>query len=198
MDDRFDPGLDPDEFAEARAHARAEAGEQVPRPGTELVIRRRSGEIMVPVVVLLVIAMPIAGLGQPLIGGGIAALVLLVVVIRSSRRIARIVIGSDGSISLPGRLAADQWSSLRRISFRLSYPWWSAKRDKAFLETAEVELETGDGRRLRLARGPLFQRSPSSCPRNWPWLGELLNKQARAAGLRVQGRARSDWTATES
>ncbi|MCA9649523.1 MAG: hypothetical protein H6712_27250 [Myxococcales bacterium] len=194
MDDRFEPGLDPDELAEAQAHARAEARADARAPGAEIIIRHRSAELMLPIFAL-VLAGIVGAMGQPLIAGAFAGLVLLVLVIRESRRIGRISIGDDGSISLPGRLDADQWSSVQRITFRLRYPVGGTEVAKAAFETAEVVIETGDGRRLRLARGPLYQRSPSRA-RSWPWLGERMSKQARAAGLRVQGRSRQEWIAT--
>ena len=106
MDDRFEPGLDPDELAEAQAHARAEARADARAPGAEIIIRHRSAELMLPIFAL-VLAGIVGAMGQPLIAGAFAGLVLLVLVIRESRRIGRISIGDDGSISLPGRLDAD-------------------------------------------------------------------------------------------
>jgi len=195
MDDRFDSGLDPDELAEARAYARAEAHAEARAPGSIVIIRHRSAEIMLPVFAI-VLAGIVAAMGQPLPAAAFAGLVIFVVVLRESRRIARVEITGEHAISLPGRLDADQWPSLRRVTFRLRHPRGASQLGRAAFETAEVVFETGDGRRLRLARGPLYQRSPTPRARSWPWLGDLMKKQARAAGLQVDNRSRGEWVAS--
>src|SRR5690606_27510223 len=98
--DRFDPGLDPDELAEARAHAqREDQAEQ--RPSGELIIRRRSAEVMLPIFGL-VLAGILVGLEQPWVALGLGVVVVVVVVAREGARTGRTSIGAGGSSSPPG------------------------------------------------------------------------------------------------
>lgn len=191
----FADDLDPEELAEAQAYVEAEARAAAASGPTaeEWLIRRRPLEVLIPIFALVLAG--IVFVLEPVVAAVIAGLVVVGVGIRETRRVGRIRISADQSISIPGRLEPVDWSTLKRVSFRIHYPFGVSEFGKDASETAQVELETGDGRLIRLAHGPLWRMTPTREQLNWVRLEQLLMLHARAAGMRFEERGKQDWSA---
>jgi hypothetical protein len=187
--------LDPEERADADARlARSRS-----RPGTgalhgELVVLRRASEIM-PFVVGLMLAPIFVGLQATIAGAALGGATVVAFVVHRARRVSRLRIGEDGSLSLPGHAEID-WASLRRIELRYRYPWGVARLDRVHEETLELRFELGDGRRIRLARGPLFRREPTREPVGHHRLEGWLRRRSEASGMRVDRQGKRGWIAS--
>ncbi len=184
--------LDAEELAYLQAHAQAQA----PARGqaSELLIRRRPIEILIPVILWMLAAI-VAAMGEVEIGAGLALVVLLGLVIHGRRRVARIRVAEDGTMALPGRLEPLDWSTLRAVRFRLRYPFMAERLRRIAEETAVIRLETGDGRRIKLARGPLWRLAPTRESLSWANFGRELERRARDAGMVVERPSKLEWHA---
>jgi hypothetical protein len=160
--------LDPEELAEARAVVDHEQKQR--RAGGdplvgELVVRRRARDVM-PFVVLLMLAPIVAGLGQPIPAAALGLATAIAFVLHGGRRVARLSIGADGSLALPGRAAID-FATLRSLELRYRYPWAASERARPHDETSTSysSSETDRGSRSPEAR------SGGSGPPAPPWAG---------------------------
>lgn len=180
--------LNDEELAEARAAEQAEA-KQARVSGDpvvgDLVIRRRARD-WIWVWVLSLLAPIVWQLGQPIVGGGIAAGVVIAFFVHRARRVARLKIGADGSLVLPGHAEID-WSTLTGLLLEYRYPWGAAAHEKAHDETLHVVFEQGDGTSIRLAQGALWRVRPTRARVGCRALDRWLKARARAAGMSIEG-----------
>jgi hypothetical protein len=179
--------LDPEELAEARAVVDHEQKQR--RAGGdplvgELVVRRRARDVM-PFVVLLMLAPIVAGLGQPIPAAALGLATAIAFVLHGGRRVARLSIGADGSLALPGRAAID-FATLRSLELRYRYPWAASERARPHDETLDLVFELGDGSRITLARGPLWRLRPTRAPLGWHTLEAWLKTRARRSGMTIE------------
>ncbi|MDO9019554.1 MAG: hypothetical protein Q8S73_27330 [Deltaproteobacteria bacterium] len=197
----YDPRLIPDDFDPAeRAAAEHELAELANRglsgenlSGDFLVRRRYVEVIYVPIGIVL--AACFVGLGQVAPGVGVGLGTVGLFAWLSSRRIARFTIGSDGVLSLPGRLEALDWSRVVRVDFGWSQPSGASSLSRAALGALEVSFGFADGSVVKLARGPLWRVRPTKEPVGFITLGRWLADRATAAGLEVALRRDEGFTA---
>jgi hypothetical protein len=173
--------LDPEELAYARAHADIDRSAGLAPGGLtgELLIRRRPLEILVPAMALMLAAI-VAAMGQPLVGGAVAAATVAALALHGRRRAARLVIAPDGTMSIPRRLEPIDWAALTGVRYRVRHPFGaSTEGARAAQESASITFTTHDGRRLRLARGALWRLHPRPEPLSWAALERAMLSQAK-------------------
>ncbi|HEY6562812.1 MAG TPA: hypothetical protein VI072_36355 [Polyangiaceae bacterium] len=178
--------LDPEELADARA-ALAWERSQIQDPnwiGSELVVTRRPIQVL-PAVFALGLAL-IVGLQAPLVGVVTALVIAVLWLVADRRRVARLRVERDGSLTLPGR-APIAWSVLRALELRVVQPpWWSYTRETGKLAgvTLLVRFWLPHGPPVALARGAIFSRNP------WRHVDAFLLQRwmierALASGMRI-------------
>lgn len=190
-------GLDADERADADerlARERSPSRSGGDLPAGDFVVLRRASEIM-PFVVGLMLAPIFVGLEQIGAGAALAGAVIVAFFVHRARRVSRLRIGQGDSLSLPGHAEID-WASLRRIELRYRYPWGLARHDRVHDETLQLRFELGDGRSVRLARGPLFRRTPTREPVGYHRLERWLKRRSEAAGMRIDRDGKRGWIAS--
>lgn len=191
-------GLDTEELAEARALQRAEAKARGKGPDPvvgELIVRRRARDVA-PFLILLVLAPMISGLGQPIPAAALATVTVVAFFVHRRRRVARLAVGPDGSLALPGHAEID-WASLRSLQLEYRYPWMAAEHKKAHDETLHLVFERADGSTITLSRGALWRIRPTRAPVGYYALDRWLKARAREAGMTIgrPAEGRKGWTA---
>lgn len=168
------------------------AGEEHALVGEFRVLRRPAA--VLAVIWGLVLAAIVLGLEQPVAAGGLAVMVVAVAIAADRRRVARLHIGHDGALSLPGALDHVDFATLAALDFAYRYPMGVSEFRKASYETVALRFQTAEGRVVTLARGPLWRVKPDRAPIAYARLERLLREQARQAGMTILART-DGWSA---
>lgn len=190
------------ELAETLGLSSEEAADLIARSGLADQEHALVGEFRVlrrPAAVLavfwgLALAAIIMGLEQPVAAAGLAVMVIAVAITFDRRRVARLRIGHDGALSLPGALDHVDFATLAVLDFAYRYPRGVPEFRKASYETVALRFQTADGRVVTLARGSLWRVKPDRAPIAYARLERLLRDQARKAGMTILART-DGWTA---
>lgn len=157
---------------------------------------RMPGQVLLLVLPLL-LAPAVWGLGAPAPAAGLAAAAVTLWLVVGARRVSTFEIDDAGRLHLRRHGALD-WAEVDEVSYRLRYPVGTpARRRDGAVPTATVRIHRRGRPTIRLARGQLFRTRPTRAHVSLHRLSDFLRRACRTAGMDVErtDEARSGWRA---